>query len=132
MSDPSTQTGQGAGRHPDPSGRHQLRYWDGQGWTDQVSDNGVSATDPFSATPAPAQHGYSGAPAYPLASKGKRFGAFLLEAVLAIVTLFIGWLIWSIIIWSKGQTPAKSILKMRVLKLDTGRAASTGDMALRE
>ncbi len=24
----------------DPSGRHQLRYWDGAGWTDYVSDNG--------------------------------------------------------------------------------------------
>jgi uncharacterized RDD family membrane protein YckC len=75
---------------------------------------------------------YPAAAPYVLASKGKRFGAFLLEGVLAIVTLFIGWLIWSIIIWSKGQTPAKSILKMRVVKLDTGRAATTGDMALRE
>jgi hypothetical protein len=23
---------------PDPTGRHQLRWWDGQGWTDRVSD----------------------------------------------------------------------------------------------
>ena len=42
--------------HPDPMGRHQLRYWDGKAWTDHVSDNGVQARDPLkakgSATPA--------------------------------------------------------------------------------
>ncbi len=32
--------------HPDPSGRHQYRLWDGTSWTDQVSDGGVVATDP--------------------------------------------------------------------------------------
>ena len=31
--------------HPDPMGRHQLRYWDGKVWTDHVSNNGVQATD---------------------------------------------------------------------------------------
>ena len=31
--------------HPDPMGRHQLRYWDGKIWTDHVSNNGVQATD---------------------------------------------------------------------------------------
>ena len=33
--------------HPDPMGRHQLRYWDGTAWTDHVSDNGVQASDPL-------------------------------------------------------------------------------------
>ena len=32
--------------HPDPTGRHQLRYWDGSTWTAHVSDNGVAVTDP--------------------------------------------------------------------------------------
>jgi hypothetical protein len=35
-----------AGWHPDPSGRHQHRYWDGSAWTEHVADNGVSGTDP--------------------------------------------------------------------------------------
>jgi len=35
-----------AGWHPDPQGRHELRYWDGAKWTDHVSDAGVTATDP--------------------------------------------------------------------------------------
>jgi uncharacterized RDD family membrane protein YckC len=56
----------------------------------------------------------------------------LLETVLVIVTLFIGWIIWSIILWKKGQTPAKSLMKMRVVKLDTGLAADTGTMVMRE
>jgi hypothetical protein len=32
---------------PDPSGRHQHRYWDGSRWSDQVADSGVMATDPL-------------------------------------------------------------------------------------
>ena len=31
--------------HPDPMGRHQLRYWDGNAWTDHVSNDGVQTTD---------------------------------------------------------------------------------------
>ncbi|MDP2289608.1 MAG: DUF2510 domain-containing protein [Actinomycetota bacterium] len=31
---------------PDPTHRHQLRWWDGAGWTDHVSDNGVAGIDP--------------------------------------------------------------------------------------
>ena len=37
---------QPAGWHPDPFGRYQYRYWDGSGWTDQVSRDGIQATDP--------------------------------------------------------------------------------------
>lgn len=32
--------------YPDPTGRHELRYWDGQQWTHHVSDAGVTGTDP--------------------------------------------------------------------------------------
>ena len=30
----------------DPTGRHQLRYWDGAIWTDHVADNGTQSSDP--------------------------------------------------------------------------------------
>ena len=30
---------------PDPSGRHQLRYWDGIEWTSSVSDGGTVSED---------------------------------------------------------------------------------------
>ncbi len=32
---------------PDPAGRHELRYWDGTGWTEHVSDQGVTRQDPL-------------------------------------------------------------------------------------
>jgi len=36
-----------AGWNPDPSGRHQHRYWDGSQWTATVADNGVTTEDPL-------------------------------------------------------------------------------------
>jgi uncharacterized protein YxjI len=32
--------------YPDPTARHELRYWDGGAWTDHVSDKGIQGTDP--------------------------------------------------------------------------------------
>jgi hypothetical protein len=32
--------------YPDPTGRHQQRYWDGARWTDNVADGGQQAVDP--------------------------------------------------------------------------------------
>ncbi len=61
-----------------------------------------------------------------------RLGAIALDTVLACLTLGIGWLIWSMIVWGNGQTPAKQILKLRTFDATTGRPASWGHMALRE
>ncbi|MGI8794360.1 MAG: DUF2510 domain-containing protein [Acidimicrobiales bacterium] len=38
-----------AGAHwaKDPTGHHELRWWDGGRWTDSVSDAGVAGTDPL-------------------------------------------------------------------------------------
>ncbi len=41
------------GWNPDPAGRHEYRYWDGSTWTDDVSDNGVTATDPLAGAGGP-------------------------------------------------------------------------------
>jgi uncharacterized protein YxjI len=40
--------------YPDPTGRHEHRYWDGNAWTDHVSDRGVTGSDPVQGG-APAQ-----------------------------------------------------------------------------
>ena len=51
---------------PDPTHRHEFRWWDGQAWTDYVSDQGATSVDPATyvatepTTPAP---GGWGAPA---------------------------------------------------------------------
>jgi RDD family len=73
-----------------------------------------------------------GAPGHRIASPGKRLGEYLLEFLLVIVTLGIGWFIWSLVVWSNGQTPAKQLLHMRVYTIADRRPAGWGRMALRE
>jgi hypothetical protein len=34
------------GWYPDPTGRHEQRYWDGRRWSHRVADNGVRTDDP--------------------------------------------------------------------------------------
>jgi uncharacterized RDD family membrane protein YckC len=65
-------------------------------------------------------------------STWRRLGAYLLEALLVICTLLVGWIVWSLIVWRNGQTPAKQLLKMRVVHRDDLRAASWGRMFVRE
>lgn len=66
------------------------------------------------------------------AALGKRVAAVAADVVLAVVTLGIGWLVWSLISWSKGQTPGKSLLGLRCVRTDTGDVASWSTMAKRE
>jgi hypothetical protein len=59
---------------PDPTGRHEHRYWDGSYWTSDVSDGGVTSFDPYDATaqqpqtgfgaPTPSGQGYGSSPGY--------------------------------------------------------------------
>jgi Short C-terminal domain/Bacterial PH domain/Protein of unknown function (DUF2510) len=52
---------------PDPTGAHELRYWNGTIWTEHVSDGGVTAVDfmPADAGAAPPEGGAAAAPATP-------------------------------------------------------------------
>ena len=133
---------------PDPTGRHQYRWFDGEEWTDQVADDGVQSVDPVTSMEASLPRGtlpsMSGplpddlhTPSAPdpmmlLSSRGQRFGALLLEIPLAIVTLGIGYIIWSLFVYSRGQTPAKQLLKMRVVNVEERRAAGWLSMFVRE
>ena len=67
-----------------------------------------------------------------ISSAGRRLGAHLLDGVLMVFTLFIGWIVWSLIVYGKGQTPGKQLLGMRAVKLSTGRRAGWGTMFVRE
>jgi uncharacterized RDD family membrane protein YckC len=67
-----------------------------------------------------------------LASFQHRLGSYALDCALAFVTLGIGWVIWSLVVWGQGQTPAKKILKLRVYAADTQSQATWGHMAVRE
>ena len=35
------------GWQADPTGRHEVRYWDGSSWTEHVADRGEAGVDPF-------------------------------------------------------------------------------------
>ena len=61
-----------------------------------------------------------------VAPPARRLGGALLDGLLLLVTLIIGWLIWVIFTSKNGQSPAKSILKMRVVKLSTGETVTRG------
>jgi uncharacterized RDD family membrane protein YckC len=67
-----------------------------------------------------------------LAGVGRRIGAYFLAIPLAIVTLGIGYIIWGLIVWRGGQTPALQVLGMRCWRPATGRVAGWWWMALRE
>jgi len=103
---------------------------------------------PPAAAPPPPPPGYSAAPppgtyfdqvsglnlpqGTELASHGRRIGAWFLAIPLSIVTLFIGYIIWGLIIWGRGQTPTQQVLGMRTWVPEGGERATWGRMALRE
>ncbi len=67
-----------------------------------------------------------------MTTPGRRLGQYALDLGLAIITAFIGWFIWSLVIWRSGETPAMQIMRIKVVKLDTGEVAPWGTMFLRE
>jgi uncharacterized RDD family membrane protein YckC len=67
-----------------------------------------------------------------LASHGRRIGAYFLAIPLSIVTLGIGYIIWGLIVWSRGQTPALQVLGMRCWLPETRSVPGFWRMALRE
>ena len=93
---------------PDPSGRHQYRWWDGERWTHHVADDGVTASDPVtgldtlptpsdspgSETTEAGQFLHDGRMAYfgdgrnvTLASPGARLGARIIDSFLVSTPL---------------------------------------------
>jgi uncharacterized RDD family membrane protein YckC len=66
------------------------------------------------------------------ASFQHRLASELLDFALALLTFWIGWAIWSLVVWNQGQTPAKKILKLRVYSIDTKKPATWGHMAVRQ
>jgi uncharacterized RDD family membrane protein YckC len=63
-----------------------------------------------------------------VASPWLRLGAYVLESILVLVTFGIGWLIWASTIAGSGQTPAKRLLKMRVISTSTRQPVGFGTM----
>ncbi len=61
----------------------------------------------------------------------RRLCAFLLDALLIILTLVIGYIIWWLIVLGRGQTPGKQLLGIRAVRRD-GSGAGWGLTFARE
>jgi uncharacterized RDD family membrane protein YckC len=68
----------------------------------------------------------------PVASMWTRVGELVLEFVLMACTFGFGWVGWWIIAWADGQSPAKVVLHLHVVRADTAQLASFARMAVRE
>ena len=91
-------------------------------------------SDPFSSPPPPPpsnNFGSFSAGVVPCGN-GVRFGALLLDALLFVVTCGIGWLIWDIVLWQQSTSPAKKMLNLKIVDINTGAPASMVQMLLRE
>lgn len=91
-------------------------------------------SDPFSSPPPPPPSNSSssiGVGVVPCGN-GVRFGALLLDTLLFVVTCGIGWLIWDIVLWQQSTSPAKKMLNLKIVDINTGAPASMVQMLLRE
>ena len=91
-------------------------------------------SDPFSSPPPPPPSNNSSsfnAGVVPCGN-GVRLGALLLDSLLFVVTCGIGWLIWSIVLWQQSTSPAKKMLNLKIVDINTGAPASMVQMLLRE
>jgi uncharacterized RDD family membrane protein YckC len=71
-------------------------------------------------------------PGVELASNGRRIGAYFLAIPLFVVTLGIGYIIWGLILWNQGTSPALKVLGMRCWLVNEGRVPGFWRMALRD
>ena len=65
-------------------------------------------------------------------SVGTRVGATLLDFLLMIVTLGIGWLIWAVVLLKDSTSPAKKMMGLVIVDVNTGAPATMTQMVLRE
>ena len=58
------------------------------------------------------------------ASPGRRLGGWALDLAIAALLLGFGWLLWLVVVASRGQTPGKQLLGMYVTRADGSRAGA--------
>jgi uncharacterized RDD family membrane protein YckC len=65
-------------------------------------------------------------------SFGRVVAAYAVAVLLFVVTLGIGYIIWSLVAWGDGQTPAQRLFGLRCWRPESSRLASRGEMAVRQ
>lgn len=101
---------------------------DATAWESQAMYPPGSALQPYEQAAA----SWGGQQPKALVSVGGRFGGAVLEFLLIMVTLGVGWMIWTLFTWSTGQTPAKKLLGHVVVDAKTGERLPWERMCLRE
>lgn len=67
----------------------------------------------------------------PAASLGRRIGALALTVLLLVITLVVGWVVWSVFEWRRGRTPSYRLLGLRVVGRADSRPIGLGRSFLR-
>jgi uncharacterized RDD family membrane protein YckC len=67
-----------------------------------------------------------------LAGLGRRAVALLLDAILFVLLLVIGYVIWWLLVIGRGQTPGKQLMGIHIARADTGETADAGLTFIRE
>ena len=65
------------------------------------------------------------------ADLGSRIKALLLTVALVIVTLVVGWLVWSVVEWRRGSTASYRLTGLRVVRRRDGRPIGLARSMLR-
>jgi len=90
-----------AGWFPDPTGRCEYRYWNGERWTADVSVHGSRFVDPIG--PATYQPGWGpAAPATARRTRGLAVAAF----VVGLVSLAVAWIPFIVVVGAAGAITA--------------------------
>src|SRR4051812_173165 len=84
MSQPSIPAAPAADWYADPYHRFQLRYWDGEQWTEHVSTNGQQSTDPIGPAAPDGQVQYQVQQQARLAPIGGGGGSLFTEPILVV------------------------------------------------
>lgn len=71
-------------------------------------------------------------PAAAPAGVATRLGCALLEVVLFVAGLGVGWVVWWVALWSRGGTPARSILHLDLVRAGASTAPTLRRTAARE
>jgi hypothetical protein len=99
-------------------------------WTAEADAKPFSAEQPPRSREQPRSE--SPAPGEVVTYSRRFFGDLLLENVLFVITLGVGWIIWFVVVAPNGQTPAKKLLHVRIHDYGSGRIAPWWQVWLRE